>query len=94
VAYGSSPQSQGQAQAQAQSGLSPDQGFGQQGSGQGFGQQGSGQPGSGGGVCGSAGVSSLSSQGLSGSECVWDEDSIPRGWQWSAFAEEVGCPAR
>ena len=90
VAYGShTTQSQGQTQAQQQLRVWPDQGFGQQGSGQGSGQQGSG-----GVVCGSAGLSSLSSQGLSGSECVWDDDSIPQGWQWSVFAEEVGCPAR
>jgi hypothetical protein len=43
---------------------------------------------------GSAGGSGDSSQGLAGSEVVWDEESIPREWQWEAFAEEVGCPAR
>lgn len=56
-------------------------------------QQGSGQQGSAGVPCGTAGASSLSSQGLAGSECVWDQETIPRGWQWSVFAEEVGCPA-
>lgn len=59
------------------------------------GDQGSGGVGgSAGGGSGQQGSGASSSQGLAGSEGVWDDRTIPREWQWSAFADEVGCPVR
>lgn len=45
-------------------------------------------------VGGATAGSALSSQDITGSECVWDAASIPRDWTWAAFADAVGCPAR
>lgn len=65
----------------------------QQGSG--AGRQGfTAATGSGSGSAGLNGSEDPASQGLCGSECVWDEGSIPREWQWEVFAQEVGCSAR